>query len=70
VRRRELVDLWYGCEGGTDVRVDVVLPNGEEFRRCNVLAFGAGLRLSTASGDLQNIDPAWVVSARLVDRCS
>lgn len=68
MRRRELVDMWYGRKGSTDPHVDVILPNGGEFRRCNVLAFGSSLRLATASGDLQDIDPAWVVSAKLVDR--
>lgn len=68
VERRELVDMWYGRPGGTDLRVDVVLPNGDEYRRCNVLAIGSGLLLATAADDLRDVDPACVVTATLVDK--
>jgi hypothetical protein len=49
------------------LEVDVVLPNGDEYRRCRVLAFDAALELATAVGDLHSIDPGRVVAARLVD---
>jgi hypothetical protein len=68
VERRDLVDMWYGRAGGTELKVDVVMPNGDEYRQCKVLALGTALLLATAAGDLQDVDPAWVVSAKLVDR--
>lgn len=67
MERRRLVDMWYGRSGGTQLRVDVVMPNGDEYRRCNVLAIGTGLLVDTAVGVLGDVDPDCVVSAVLMD---
>lgn len=67
MERRCLVDMWVGRPGGTRLRVDVVMPNGDEYRRCNVLAIGNGLSVATAVGVLRDVDPACVVAAALVD---
>jgi hypothetical protein len=68
MRRRDLVDLWLGRPGSTELKVDVVMPNGDEYRRCSVVSFGIALELTSPVGDLHSVDPEWVVSAHLVER--